>query len=701
MRTFRRLTSLHRRPPSIPAVEESLAVRVTVAVAMMWPVAALSWAGGLYLTGFACVAAILVGHVYSWKHKHQPSSKRTFGLFALATLAFLWMIADLTTAFAGGWLPQAQFGMLIQAITSFELRSRTNLYSTLIHSLLIMYVAGDLSFSIGLIFFIIAFGIAISGFLVIGYLEDEKKRSLNSLPLWSVLRLKWTWAGFTLLSFALAAALFLALPRGVTRQVNSPNIPAIALPGGVKGQTVTPLYPFVQLSSGGESGFSPKMDLAFRGRPSNAVVMHVRSPLSSYWRGLAFDKYAGQEWISTSSRTRVIGSAGSEFSIRSGTSTLESTEYAQTFFIKRDQSDAIFTGYQPVRVRIPARQLYLAAGEEGIAQAGAALAAGTTYAVVSSKPILSGDALHRDKAISSERRYLELPQMPGRVANLAQQIVAGAETDYAKALTLEKYLSTTYPYDLNVPPSRPGADAVDRFLFEDKRGFCQQFATAMAVMARAAGLPSRVATGYLPGEYSPMAGGYIVRARDAHSWVEIYFQKHGWVPFDPTPAVGGAPRAGAVNTWWGSHTKGIQISGVGAAAGTLIGSAGILLGLSIVPILSLSAAAALVLLCFRLLRIYKRRTGRNFYLDSERGSIVNTYKQMERWLKKKGVPSRIDGMTPKEYSLQVRARVPTVAEAVEVITEAVNRAVYDPSPLQPSLVSDSRTALARLKKSQT
>ncbi len=698
----RKLHSFFRRSSTRASIEESLPLRIAVAAAMMWPVAALSWAGGLYLAGLIAVVGILGGHSYSWTHRYRPSKKRTFGLFALATLAFLWMVADLATAFAGGWLPQAQFGMVVQAITSFELRSRANLYSTLVHSLLVMYVASDLSFSLGLMVFILAFVINVCAVFVIGYLEDEKKKSLNSFSLRSALRLKGTWAGFILSTLAVSIALFFSLPRGVAGQVIIPSIATIMLPTGIKAQTVTPLFPFVQIT-GGSSGFSPKMDLSFRGKPSNAVVMYVRSPLQSYWKGLAFDSYTGQEWISTSSRTSLFMGRDGDFDVDYRALASDGNEYTQTFFIKRDQSDAIFTGYRPKNVRFPARRLYQAAGEGGVLQADSPLAAGVAYSVVSSKPELSRAALHSDRAVLTEGRYRELPQISGRVKDLARQIVRGIDTDYGRALALEAHLRDNYPYDLDLPPLRSGTEAVDSFLFEDKRGFCQQFATAMAVMARTVGLPARVVTGYLPGEYSPISGGYIVKAKDAHSWVEVYFQRHGWVPFDPTPAVSRDPRAVAGGMWWANNVKGIQITGLGASLRPLVGGmagvVGPLLGVALVPV-TLFILVATLLWSFRVFKWRRPGQRDRFYIaDTHRRSIVDTYRQMEGWLKRKGAPARLEGMTPKEYALMVAEAVPIAAEEINSITEAVNRAVYDPSQLPPSLASDSKMALARLKKS--
>jgi transglutaminase-like putative cysteine protease len=92
----------------------------------------------------------------------------------------------------------------------------------------------------------------------------------------------------------------------------------------------------------------------------------------------------------------------------------------------------------------------------------------------------------------------------------------------------------TYPYTLDVPPPVEGQDAADYFLFELKQGYCDYYATAMVVLARASGLPARFVSGYSPGEYDAPGAQYIVREMHAHSWAEVYFPEIGWVEFEPT-----------------------------------------------------------------------------------------------------------------------------------------------------------------------
>ncbi len=130
--------------------------------------------------------------------------------------------------------------------------------------------------------------------------------------------------------------------------------------------------------------------------------------------------------------------------------------------------------------------------------------------------------------------YLQLPRLDPRIPKLANQIAARAKTPYDKTVAIEVYLRTRFAYTLQLT-GKPGDDPLAHFLFETRAGHCEYFASAMAVMLRTLGIPSREVNGFLPGEYNDLGGDYIVRASDAHSWVEVYFPGSGWFTFDPTP----------------------------------------------------------------------------------------------------------------------------------------------------------------------
>jgi transglutaminase-like putative cysteine protease len=130
--------------------------------------------------------------------------------------------------------------------------------------------------------------------------------------------------------------------------------------------------------------------------------------------------------------------------------------------------------------------------------------------------------------------YLRLPPLDIRISKLAEEVTATASNNFDKAAALERYLRTRFGYTLNLPRSVP-RDPLANFLFERKAGHCEYFASSMAVMLRSLRIPSRIVTGFRGGEFNDLTGQYVVRASNAHSWVEAYFPNYGWVSFDPTP----------------------------------------------------------------------------------------------------------------------------------------------------------------------
>ena len=145
--------------------------------------------------------------------------------------------------------------------------------------------------------------------------------------------------------------------------------------------------------------------------------------------------------------------------------------------------------------------------------------------------------------------YLQMPELDPRVAELARQATSPAANPYDKAMALQTYLQTRYQYTLD-QGSISAKDPLANFLFVRKAGHCEYFATAMTMMLRTLGIPSRYINGFQTGEYNDVGGDYIVRASDAHSWVEAYFPGRGWITFDPTPA-----GEAASHGWYASFAK--------------------------------------------------------------------------------------------------------------------------------------------------
>ncbi len=133
-------------------------------------------------------------------------------------------------------------------------------------------------------------------------------------------------------------------------------------------------------------------------------------------------------------------------------------------------------------------------------------------------------------------RYLTVPDAVGDdVAKLASDVAAGALTPYQRAVKLQDWFTQpgNFTYSLDTPPPRQNG-ALRDFLFTSRTGYCEQFAAAMAMMARLLGIPARVGMGYTAGTQQPN-GGWVVRTKDAHAWPELYFAGVGWLRFEPTP----------------------------------------------------------------------------------------------------------------------------------------------------------------------
>lgn len=155
-----------------------------------------------------------------------------------------------------------------------------------------------------------------------------------------------------------------------------------------------------------------------------------------------------------------------------------------------------------------------------------------------------GEKLVEPLLPSERQRYLALPpSLPERVSELAHTWTEGLPTPASKARAIESHLRHEFTYDLK-SPSQGTPQPVDNFLFVSRRGHCEFFSTAMALMLRAVGVPSRNVTGFVGGTWNRFGRYYAVREGDAHSWVEAYIdqpQHSGWETFDPTPASGDQP----------------------------------------------------------------------------------------------------------------------------------------------------------------
>ncbi len=149
----------------------------------------------------------------------------------------------------------------------------------------------------------------------------------------------------------------------------------------------------------------------------------------------------------------------------------------------------------------------------------------------------------RQLTLREREELLQLPEIDPRIPRLAREMTRGGLNEMDRARMLEHRLRSDYGYTLELLPSAV-PDPLANFLFERKKGHCEYFASAMAVMLRSLGIPARVVTGFQSGIYNPMTRLQVVRASDAHSWVEAWIPGNGWTTFDPTPADPSAAAAG-------------------------------------------------------------------------------------------------------------------------------------------------------------
>ncbi len=268
-------------------------------------------------------------------------------------------------------------------------------------------------------------------------------------------------------------------------------------------------------------------------------VLQISAPSGRhfYWRGVVFDRYTGGGWINTDDDSVQLGAWQQPKLV-----TFEAREdVTQTVTVLLPSDTLIFAAPQPrrvsVAVRADARLLADATTEVSQLISTRSLMKGATYSVISSLSIADVGSLLASGAIYPawvRERYLQLPDsLPQSVRAQAENIAGDRATAYDKAVAIEAWLRANVTYDDQTPAPSQDQDGV-AYVLAIRRGYCDYYASAMVVMLRSLGVPARVAVGYAQGEYDPANSVYRVKERDAHSWVEVYFPRYGWVEFEPT-----------------------------------------------------------------------------------------------------------------------------------------------------------------------
>lgn len=395
-----------------------------------------------------------------------------------------------------------------------------------------------------------------------------------------------------------------------------------------------------------------------------------------YWRSETLDAYTGQGWASSPAESRTVA-AGQPLDREPS----PGFELLQTFDPVAPNVPYLYAANAPLQVDQPVEAWWRGPGDLARLEKAAEGGAGR-YTVVSRPPQPTVDALRAappDLPPDLAERYLSLPEsVPERVLDLAQAVTVDAGTDYDKSRAIEVFLRT-YTYTLDLPDPPANRDVVDYFLFDQQEGYCDYYASAMVVMARAVGVPARFATGYAQGTYDHDAGRWVVTEEDGHSWAEVYFEGIGWVEFEPTAGLPGLyrPAGGQVqpvpdvpplparsHPWWQQVPWGLLLLG-----------AILLLGVALVAWIWLPG---------------QRRDA------TAAGMVRDRHERLVRWGARLGQPLR-DGQTPHEYGAalgedlrsrgqdtrwsQVRRAAAEAPSAVKDLSESYTRVQYSPEPV--------------------
>ena len=293
---------------------------------------------------------------------------------------------------------------------------------------------------------------------------------------------------------------------------------------------------------------------------SSAVVMriHVEGDPGRaedvHWRGIVLTNFDGKRWF-TPRHGEIVISPDSGGEYRFSPAGLPSGDFfplRYTVMMEPVATDAVFVAPRPEMLRgrfanesermgVPRSRTYLLLDKTGSLSNPFHNDIKVRYEGVSLLPIIPPAQLRKSSAVYPDDirdLYLQVPQLDPRIKKLAEKIVEKSHNEYDRAANIELYLKSHYGYTLDLT-GRQTDDPLAYFLFERREGHCEYFAAAMTVMLRDLGIPARYVGGFLPGEYNDLGGDYIIRASDAHAWVEAYFPGYGWITFDPTPAGNG------------------------------------------------------------------------------------------------------------------------------------------------------------------
>ena len=294
-------------------------------------------------------------------------------------------------------------------------------------------------------------------------------------------------------------------------------------------------------------GFSNEVRLGQIGemQRQDTPVMHVRFGNNRRadalkWRGSALAEFDGQRWFNSPGRGELLTVHNGLIKLAPSVERRQTgTQIAYEVLLSGVAADALFFAGDPELLQIPVPAIYRTP------TSGYRLAYRTGEQILyNAYSFLKDDSGDRNMLPVVQREtYLRLPAIDPRIRDLASESALSARTNRERASMIEEFLRRRYSYTLDLP-SEKQADPIAHFLFDRRKGHCEYFASSMALMLRTLQIPSRVVTGFQSGVFNPISGWELIRASDAHSWVEAWIDGAGWVTYDPTPTAARASQPG-------------------------------------------------------------------------------------------------------------------------------------------------------------
>jgi transglutaminase-like putative cysteine protease len=511
--------------------------------AAVW--ASIDIASGVLAALVALVLSLFTLHL-GWTVRHRKNALKLLsdGVAVLGLVAFLYLLFTENLVMAlGALLFAAQLAM------NLVLREYRQLYFGLVITFVFILGGAAEAVSGGYLLVLLVYGLTTSFCFAEIWLDRHRGDAAHArVPsMWQRARV----AGIL---FAVALVFYLAMPRPPAANLGSQQWSATDFYTSEQWEQEADQPPDPESarpdsddqmrgeSTGGEargegregfdySGFDNQFDINQAGvagdRNSNAIVAYMRAPHGGYLKARTFDEFDGIRWHASSHRHQKKRTDQGWVRLQ------EDVEgnYRQVIDVEQTLPAFIPAASQPVNLWLPSSVIAVDAWQQPLLPG--PIVAGTRYTVDSRVEFFEG------RPIGGRTRPrpgdLQLPQtLDPRIPDLARQVTAGAGSDFERASQLEHHLRTGYEYSFESIFDSQGVTPLPRFLFEEKRGHCEYFASAMVVLLRSLDIPARLVTGFSATQKNPMTGYYEIRALDGHAWAEAWLPEAGWVTFEPT-----------------------------------------------------------------------------------------------------------------------------------------------------------------------